>query len=125
MELTLRSPILVCEIITAPEISSTRYTGTAILLKPGIITGGPITHDCPVSRSIGYFLEPLIMLAPFAKRPLQLTLRGVTSDEYDLSVSTLSVLSISVISLKPCRWISYARLRFPICNCLVYLKGSS
>lgn len=27
------------------------------------------------------------MLAPFAKKPLQLTLRGITSDDRDLSVS--------------------------------------
>jgi RNA 3'-terminal phosphate cyclase-like protein len=65
-------------------------TGTAILLKPGIISGGPVSHECPLSRSIGYFLEPIIMLAPFAKKPLQLTLRGITTDEYDLSVRVLS-----------------------------------
>lgn len=61
--------------------------GTALLLKPGIISGGPLTHECPLSRSVGYFLEPLIMLAPFAKRPFQLTLRGITTDDHDLSVS--------------------------------------
>lgn len=60
--------------------------GTAILLKPGIISGGPITHECPLSRAIGYYLEPVIMLAPFAKKPLQLTLKGITTDENDLSV---------------------------------------
>ena len=65
-------------------------TGTAILLKPGIISGGPVSHECPLSRSIGYFLEPIIMLAPFAKKPLQLTLRGITTDEHDLSVRALS-----------------------------------
>ena len=65
--------------------------GTAILLKPGIIAGGPVTHECPLSRSIGYFLEPVIMLAPFAKKPLQLTLRGITTDDNDLSVSPQSL----------------------------------
>lgn len=55
-------------------------------MKPGVIAGGSIAHDCPLSRSIGYFLEPLIMLAPFAKRPLQLTLKGITTDDHDLSV---------------------------------------
>ena len=60
--------------------------GTAILLKPGIIAGGSVLHDCPLSRSIGYFLEPVVMLAPFAKKSLQLTLRGITSDDKDLSV---------------------------------------
>jgi RNA 3'-terminal phosphate cyclase-like protein len=63
--------------------------GTSILVKPGIISGGSITHDCPLSRSVGYFLEPLVMLAPFAKKSLQLTLRGVTTDDQDLSVQCL------------------------------------
>lgn len=60
--------------------------GTAILLKPGIISGGVLSHDCPLSRSIGYYLEPVVMLAPFSKKPLQLTLHGITTDENDLSV---------------------------------------
>ena len=63
--------------------------GTAILVKPGIISGGPVTHECPTSRSIGYFLEPIIMLAPFSKKLLALTLRGITTDDKDLSVSPL------------------------------------
>lgn len=60
--------------------------GTAILLKPGIIFGGTLQHDCPTSRAIGYFLEPVIMLAPFAKKPMNITLKGITTDEHDLSV---------------------------------------
>ena len=68
-------------------ISSHQSSGTAILLKPGVIAGGSVTHECPLSRSVGYFLEPVIMLAPFAKKPIQLTLRGITTDEHDLSVS--------------------------------------
>jgi RNA 3'-terminal phosphate cyclase-like protein len=63
--------------------------GTAILLKPGIISGGPVTHECPTSRSIGYFLEPIIMLGPFSKKILALTLRGITTDDKDLSVRPL------------------------------------
>jgi hypothetical protein len=43
---------------------------------PGLITGGGgIIHDCPVTRSVGYFLEPLAMLAPFGKKPLAITLK--------------------------------------------------
>ncbi len=54
--------------------------------RPGVIIGGKIHHDCPVSRSIGYFLEPLIGLAPFAKVPFQITMTGVTNDNVDVSV---------------------------------------
>ena len=45
--------------------------------------------DCPVSRGIGYFLEALIALAPFAKLPLLATLTGVTNDNVDVSVSNV------------------------------------
>ena len=67
-------------------MTHTISSGTAILLTPGIIAGGSVTHDCPLSRSIGYFLEPAVMLAPFSKKPLHLTLRGITSNDQDLSV---------------------------------------
>lgn len=63
--------------------------GTSILLKPGIISGGPVSHDCPLSRSVGYYLEPMLLVAPFAKMPLSLTLRGITTNDEDLSVSKL------------------------------------
>lgn len=70
--------------------------GTAILLKPGIIAGGSLVHDCPLSRSVGYFLEPIIMLAPFAKRPVQLTLRGITTDDNDLSVGNANLFFVPI-----------------------------
>lgn len=81
---------------TVIEIS---VTGTAVLLKPGIIFGGPITHDCPLSRSIGYFLEPVIMLAPFAKKPMQLTIRGITTDDNDLSVDLFRTVTLPHLQL--------------------------
>ncbi|KAL1669239.1 RNA 3'-terminal phosphate cyclase/enolpyruvate transferase [Schizophyllum commune] len=81
---------------TVIEIS---VTGTAILLKPGIIAGGPLTHDCPLSQAVGYFLEPVIMLAPFAKKPVQLTLRGVTTDGRNLSVDILRTVTLPHLQL--------------------------
>ncbi|KAH9843078.1 18S rRNA biogenesis protein [Rhodofomes roseus] len=82
------------ERITNGTVIEISVTGTALLLKPGVIAGGPVTHDCPLSRSIGYFLEPVIMLAPFSKRPLQLTLRGITSDDRDLSVDLIRTVTL-------------------------------
>jgi RNA 3'-terminal phosphate cyclase-like protein len=70
--------------------------GTALLLRPGIISGGTVVHDCPLSRSVGYFLEPIIILAPFSKNPLNLTLTGITTDDNDLSVRTLLFWSSSL-----------------------------
>ncbi|KAF8077852.1 RNA 3'-terminal phosphate cyclase domain-containing protein [Lyophyllum atratum] len=81
---------------TIIEIS---VTGTAILLKPGVISGGVVTHDCPLSRSIGYYLEPLVMLAPFSKTPFQLTLRGITTDENDLSVDLVRTVTLPHLQL--------------------------
>jgi RNA 3'-terminal phosphate cyclase len=50
--------------------------------------GGRIEHDCGTERSISYFLEPLLVLAPFSKKPFVLTLEGITTDHIDPSVSS-------------------------------------
>ncbi|KAJ1991246.1 hypothetical protein H4R33_001447 [Dimargaris cristalligena] len=70
------------------------YTGTSMIYKPGILTGGKINHDCPSSRGIGYFLEALLVLAPFCKNPLTVRLTGVTSNDLDLSVDTLRTVAL-------------------------------
>ncbi|KAH9975155.1 18S rRNA biogenesis protein [Russula compacta] len=82
------------EKVTNGTVIEISLTGTAILVKPGIISGGPVLHDCPLSRSIGYFLEPMIMLAPFSKKPLALTLRGITTDDKDLSVDLVRTVTL-------------------------------
>lgn len=62
--------------------------GTKLFFKPGMLTGGKIKHDCPNSRSIGYYLEALVLLAPFGKEPLNIVLNGITNhmDNLDISV---------------------------------------
>ncbi|BFZ61807.1 hypothetical protein YB2330_002883 [Saitoella coloradoensis] len=65
------------------------YTGTTVLYKPGLIHGGTHTHECPPSRSISYFLYPLLLLAPFTKQPLSLHLKGITADSLDLTIDTM------------------------------------
>lgn len=62
------------------------YTGTSILYKPGSIEGGRVEHDCGTERSIAYYLEPMIALAPFSKKPFALKLKGITADHIDNSV---------------------------------------
>ena len=62
------------------------YTGTSLFLKPGVISGGKITHDCGLEKGIGWFLEWIAVLAPFAKKELHLTLRGITTHHDDLGV---------------------------------------
>ncbi|GAA5919218.1 hypothetical protein JCM6882_002781 [Rhodosporidiobolus microsporus] len=65
------------------------YTGTSLLFHPGTIQGGSVTHQCPNERGLGWFLEPLLALAPFGKKDLILTLRGITTDGRDASVDTI------------------------------------
>ncbi|KAI7850795.1 18S rRNA biogenesis protein [Circinella umbellata] len=65
------------------------YTGTSVLYKPGSIQGGRLEHDCGTERSISYYLEPIIALAPFSKKPFALTLRGITTDAIDNSVDII------------------------------------
>ncbi|KAF8238567.1 18S rRNA biogenesis protein, partial [Tricholoma matsutake] len=87
------------EKVTNGTIIEISVTGTAILFKPGIISGGTLSHDCPLSRSIGYYLEPIVMVAPFSKKPLQLTLHGITTDEYDLSVDLFRTVTLPHLQL--------------------------
>ncbi|TIB43122.1 hypothetical protein E3P86_00095 [Wallemia ichthyophaga] len=74
------------------------YTGTSILYQPGSLTGGNISHSCS-SKSIGWFLEFILVLAPFLKHPLNLTLHGITSDPNDISVDSLRTVSLPHLSL--------------------------
>ena len=61
--------------------------GTDLFFEPGLLLGGTLEHVCSQQRSIGYFLEPLCMLAPFAKKPMRITLKGITNGPDDPSVS--------------------------------------
>jgi RNA 3'-terminal phosphate cyclase-like protein len=51
-------------------------TGTEVNLIPGALLGGSVAHDCHTSRPLSYYLEPILLLAPFCKKPLRLTLKG-------------------------------------------------
>ena len=63
------------------------YTGTALVYRPGLITGsapglgasgGVIKHELPESciRGVSYFLVPLCLLAPFSKAPMNVLFSG-------------------------------------------------
>lgn len=72
------------------------FTGTDLFFEPGLLLGGTLEHVCSQQRSIGYFLEPLCMLAPFAKKPIRITLKGITNGPDDPSVSWWSFLLYSM-----------------------------
>lgn len=62
-------------------------TGTQLRFKPGILLGGDMEHECNQARSIGWFLEGVLALAPFCKDPLHVTFTGATEgDDMDPSV---------------------------------------
>ncbi|CAL4928198.1 unnamed protein product [Urochloa decumbens] len=73
-------------------------TGTKLRYKPGQILGGTgLEHDCGVHRGIGYFLEPLILLGLFAKRPISIRLKGITNDTKDPSVDTFRMATLHML----------------------------
>ncbi|KAM8872034.1 RNA 3'-terminal phosphate cyclase-like protein [Synchiropus picturatus] len=72
-------------------------TGTVLFYQPGLLYGGSVEHDCNLQRSIGYYLEALLMLAPFMKTPLRATLRGVTNDPTDPTVDLLKATALPLM----------------------------
>ncbi|XP_029024852.3 RNA 3'-terminal phosphate cyclase-like protein [Betta splendens] len=72
-------------------------TGTVLFYQPGLLYGGVVEHDCNTQRSIGYYLEALLMLAPFMKMPLKATLRGVTNDPTDPTVDLLKSTALQLM----------------------------
>ncbi|KAI9618786.1 hypothetical protein H4Q26_012040 [Puccinia striiformis f. sp. tritici PST-130] len=81
---------------TTVEIS---YTGTSLLFVPGTLTGGHITHQTPLSSSIGYFLTPILAIAPFCKHDLTLVLKGITTSNDSLSVDVLRVSGLPTLGI--------------------------
>jgi RNA 3'-terminal phosphate cyclase-like protein len=75
------------------------YTGTSLSFRPGSIQGGAITHDCGTSREIGYFLEWIVPIAPFAKKELALTLKGITTGATDMGVDVIRTVTLPTLSL--------------------------
>lgn len=54
-----------------------------------MIHGGAVEFDCGSSRCISYYLEALLLLAPFCKTPLNVKLTGVTNAWKEISVDAI------------------------------------
>lgn len=63
--------------------------GTSLFFQPGILSGGSIDHECCPQRGIGYYLEVIVSLGPFCKKPLSCVLKGVTNNKIDPSVDSI------------------------------------
>ncbi|CAG0881656.1 unnamed protein product, partial [Cyprideis torosa] len=83
--------------LTNGTVIKINETGTTLTYQPGLLIGGKIDHSCCVQRSIGYYVEPLLYLGPFCKKPLDLTLHGVTNDDSDPSVDFIRQSFLPVI----------------------------
>lgn len=84
--------------ITSGAMIQINETGTTLTYRPGLLIGGDrIVHECHPSRGIAYYLEPLLMLAPFCKYAINISLRGPTHGESDICVDTLAAVSIPLL----------------------------
>lgn len=71
--------------------------GTSFLFHPGMLPGGVYTHTCHPSRSIGYYLEAIIPLAPFSKKAFEITMHGVTGEQgRDMTVRLAIMILTSI-----------------------------
>jgi len=72
-------------------------TGTSLYYRPGILVGGHVTHDCGTSRSINYYVEALVVLGLFGKKPVRAVLRGVTNDNLDMNYDSWKSCAIPLL----------------------------
>ena len=89
--------IWLLEKITSGAVIEINETGTRIVYKPGILIGGSIEHVCNLNKSIGYYLEVLLMVAPFCKEPIKARLKGVTNCCDEASVDYLKQTSLKLM----------------------------
>ena len=73
-------------------------SGTHLEFIPGLLVGGTLEHDCCLDRSISYYLELLLGLAPFCKNAMNVTLTGITNDAIDPTVDALKVTCIPILT---------------------------
>lgn len=72
--------------------------GTEITFHPGtIVNGRELEHDCGTERSIGWFLFVLCAVSPFGKRQLEITLRGITNDNMDVSADIFRTVTVPLM----------------------------
>ncbi|CCK71954.1 rRNA-processing endoribonuclease KNAG_0I01690 [Huiozyma naganishii CBS 8797] len=77
------------ETVTNGSTIEISYTGTTLIYRPGIIYGGSYTHQCPNSKPVGYFIEPMLYLAPFSKKKFSLLFKGITASHKDAGIDVL------------------------------------
>ncbi|GAB5365807.1 hypothetical protein AAMO2058_001089900 [Amorphochlora amoebiformis] len=85
------------DLISSGSSISINETGTKLRYTPGSIIGGyELHHDCPPSRGIGYYIEPLILLALFSKKTTDITFTGTTDSPKDLSIDIIRNITVGL-----------------------------
>ncbi|TXT15616.1 hypothetical protein VHUM_00119 [Vanrija humicola] len=88
------------EKITNGSTIEINVTGTSFVFHPGLLPGGSFTHTAHPGRSVGYYLEVVVPLAPFSKKPLTLTLNGITGAEgRDMSADMVRTVTLPTLHL--------------------------
>lgn len=77
------------ESVTNGLVIKILYTGTAVEYAPGILVNGTVTHACPPTKPVGYFVEAMLYLAPFGKEKLLVVFTGTTALESDAGLDAL------------------------------------
>ena len=105
-----------------PTQTCPMFPGTTVYYQPGMLMGGYIQHDCNVQRGIGYYMEALLCLGAFTKKPISAVLRGITNDQLDPSVRLwnfscsrhLFVMNVQVFWLIYISYCSYLYLNLSV-----------
>lgn len=87
------------ETLTNGSVIEINYTGTEVIFRPGSVLGGSLSFDCGLERGIGYFLEPILLLAPFSKFAFKLNLTGMTSHDQDTSIDIIRTVFIKILGM--------------------------
>lgn len=66
--------------------------GSRLDFVPGPIEGAQVSEKVPTERSLGWYLEYLLVILPFGKLVSRVTLEGATHANGDLSVDALETL---------------------------------
>lgn len=88
------------EKVSEGSVVEINYTGTGVVFKPGILKGGVVEHDCDLTKPIGYYLLPLVYVAPFSKLAFKLTLLGITTCQdggKECSVDILRTIDVPLL----------------------------
>jgi len=75
-------------------------TGTRLKFRPGVVTGGSFTHACNPSRAVGYYIEGILPLLPFAKHPVEILFKGSPTHDgtgADFCVDTLRDVTLPLL----------------------------